>query len=134
MQVLEQTEVEEVEDDSGSFSVSLDPDVGVEGGAELQAFLGDLADSFDVSGFKCAKCGLVHEHDTTKHRASDSFDMSDKEAASMEYLSTCHCGVQELGRRGSEYGVDEGQAASTAANAPIPDHAAREMNDKFGGL
>ena len=100
----------------------------------LQSALDGIADGFSVNGFKCAKCGLAHMHSTNKHRASDSFDMSDKDAASMEFNPNCHCGVQELGRHGSDYGVSEGDAARTAGGAPIPDDAAREMNEAFGSL
>lgn len=121
------------------------PEVSVEGAASsdesfsvqaagLQEALDTVASGFSVSGFKCAKCGLAHMHDTTKHRASDSFSMSEDEASGMEFNPNCHCGVQELGRHGSDYGVSEGDASRTAGSAPIPDDAAREMNEQFGSL
>lgn len=134
METIQKQELEQIEGEHSGPSVSVEGSVAVAGAEALHSALDGIADAFDVSGFKCTECGLAHMHDTTKHRASDAFDMSDAEAASMDYNPNCHCGVQELGRRGSDFGVDESSAASTARNAPIPDDAAREMNSAFGGL
>jgi hypothetical protein len=133
MQVVEQTQVEEVSTDHESLDVSIEAGVSVETN-DLQARLGEMADDFDVTGFKCVKCGLVHMHDTTKHRLSDTFDVSESDAASMDYNSTCHCGVQEAGRHGSDLGIDEGEAASIAESAPIPPESSRELDEAFGSL
>lgn len=136
MQTIAQP-VQEVEVEPSSFSHSVDVDAGVSietGG--LQQSLSEIADEFDVTGFKCVKCGLAHMHDTTKHRLSDTdgFDVSEEDAASIEYNSVCHCGVQEAGRHGSDIGIDESKAASIAGNAPIPPEASREMDAQFGSL
>lgn len=133
MESIQKTELEQIEAEHEGPSLSLE-EVSIAGASKLQSVIGDIADAFDVSGFKCHECGLAHMHDTTKHRASDSFDVSDTEAASMDANPNCHCAVQELGRRGSDYGVDESKASSTARSAPIPDEAAREMNEKWGTL
>lgn len=133
IQEVEQTEVEQIEEEVQSS-------IQVEGGStkveasSLHAELNDSVEDFRVNGFKCAQCGLAHMHDTNKHRATDSFDMTDDEAASMDYNPNCHCGVNELARRGSDFGVDERSAAGTASSAPIPDATTQEMNVKFGGL
>lgn len=134
MQTIEQPVQEvEVEHDSLSHSVDVDAGASIDTG-DLQQSLSEIADDFDVTGFKCVKCGLAHMHDTTKHRLSDTFDVSDEDAASLDYNSVCHCGVQEAGRHGSDVGIDEGQAASIAGNAPIPPEASREMDAQFGSL
>jgi len=132
MQAIEQP-VQEVEVEHDSLSVDVDAGASVDTG-NLQERLGDMADDFDVTGFKCVKCGLAHMHDTTKHRLSDTFDVSDEDAASLDYNSVCHCGVQEAGRHGSDVGIDEGKAASIAGDAPIPPEASREMDAQFGSL
>jgi len=129
---VEQTEVEKMQDEMQSS-------IQVEGGSSveaqgLHAALDSMAEGFDVTGFKCPTCGLAHMHDTNKHRATDSFSMSDDEAASMDYNPNCHCGVNELARRGSDFGVDESSAAGTASHAPIPDTTTQEMNARFGGM
>lgn len=139
MEQIQKTDAEVIQEEAEAPEVSFDGLSAEDSGlsvqaAGLQEALGRVADGFDVGGFKCAKCGLAHMHDTDKHRASDSFDMSEDEAASMEYNPNCHCGVQELARHGSDYGVDESSASRTASGAPIPDDAAREMNEAFGTL
>jgi hypothetical protein len=126
-------QVQEIEAEHESLSVDVDAGVQVETG-NLQSALGDIADSFDVTGFKCVQCGLAHMHDTTKHRLSDTFDVGDSEAASMKYNSVCHCGVQEAARNGGDIGIDEQKAASIASGAPIPPEASREMNESIGSL
>jgi len=135
MELQQKTDVEAIQEESGQpeVDVSSPSEMSVEA-AGLQEAIGTVADSFNVAGFKCAKCGLAHMHSTNKHRASDSFDMSEDEASSMEFNPNCHCGVQELGRHGSDYGIDESSAARTAGSAPIPDDAARQMNEAFGSL
>lgn len=133
IQEVEQTEVEQMQEEVQSSIQVEDGSTKVEAGS-LHAELDDSVEDFRVSGFKCAQCGLAHMHDTNKHRASDSFDMTDDEAASMDYNPNCHCGVNELARRGSDFGVDERSAAGTASGAPIPDATTQEMNSKYGGL
>lgn len=135
METIQKTDAETIQEEVTQ------PEVSVEGGdaltvkaAGLQSALETVADGFSVGGFKCAKCGLAHMHSTNKHRASDSFDMSVDDTTDMEFNPNCHCGVQELGRHGSDFGIDERSAASTAGSAPIPDDAAREMNAAFGSL
>lgn len=132
MQKIEQTQVEPVTVDRDVQSVSADA-VTVDA-SSLQSTLSDVADSFDVTGFKCVKCNLVHMHDTMKHRLTDTFDVSEEIAAAMNYNSVCHCGPHEAARRGSEFGVDESSAASIADMAPIPTDIRREMDDEIGTL
>lgn len=126
-QTVQKTEMEQIHEESGSPSVQVEADPSVEGASQLQGALGEIADSMDVSGFKCAheKCGLVHNHSTNKHRASDSFDMGDEDAASMEANPNCHCGLNELARTGG----DETPSPSRANDmAPIPDGMARHLD------
>jgi hypothetical protein len=112
---------------SPSVDVSVKRERGVEGGAELQSALNEMANGMDVTGFKCVheKCGLVHNHDTTKHQGGDSFDMSDEEAAQMEFNSTCHCSLNEAARTG----VDGAPSPSKANDmAPVPDSVTRHLD------
>lgn len=128
---VERERVEEIADDALSGTVEADGPVSVDGGG-LQNVLADAADSLDVTGFKCVKCSLQHGHDTNKHRSSDTFDVSESEAAKMDYNPNCHCGVNELARHGSDYGVDEASADSTASSAPIPDETRVQMDEQYG--
>jgi len=130
VQEIENTE--QIRDEMPS-SISVQTGEGIEAEG-LHEALDDMASSFDVTGFKCSTCGLAHMHSTNKHRASDAFDISVEETADMEYNPVCHCGVNELARHGSDFGVDEEAASSTAGHAPIPDSATQEMNEKFGGI
>lgn len=130
MEQIQQTEVEQIEGDHTAPSVSVEGSITVSGAKALHSAIDSIADSFDVSGFKCTECGLAHMHDTTKHRASDSFDMSDEDAASMDYNANCHCGYNEAAHKGiADVSPDE-----AARTAPIPDHTQREMKQEFGGL
>jgi len=124
---IQRTDLEQIQEDTASPEV----DVRVErrdisGADQLHAELDAMADSMDVSGFKCVheQCGLVHNHDTTKHRGGDSFDMSDDEAAQMEANSVCHCGLNDAARSGVE-----GAPSPSRANemAPIPDSMTRHL-------
>lgn len=126
MKTINQTQVEQLKrSDKPSFE---SPEVAIDAG-DLHETLDTVADSFDVAGFKCVKCGLAHMHDTTKHRLSDTFDVSESDAAmQMDYNSVCHCGVQEASRRGSDAGIDEQEAASIAEEAPIPPEISRKMD------
>lgn len=133
MQQIEQEQVERISE--GERSISVDVERGATVDADgLQQSLAEVADTFDVTGFKCVKCGLTHMHDTMKHRLSDTFDISGEDSSSMDYNPTCHCGLQEAGRVGSEYGIDEGSAADKAGNAPIPPETSREMDEQLGSL
>lgn len=97
--------------------------------------LEDIADSFNVDGFKCVKCNLVHGHDTTKHQLSGSFDIDETDSATeLEYNPVCHCGVHEAARHGSDVGIDEDAASSVAGDAPIPPETSREMDSELGAL
>ena len=126
---IQKRDVEQIQDDaqSPSIDVSVERQGDVAGASELHAELDSIADSMDVHGFKCVheECGLVHNHDTTKHRSSDSFDMSDDEAAQMEMSPNCHCGLGEAARTGVE-----GAPSPSKANdmAPVPDSAVRHMD------
>lgn len=132
METIERTEVEQVSVEDHSPSIDTDGSVSANG---LQNELREIADSFDVTGFKCAKCNLAHMHDTTKHRLSDSFDSFDTDdVTDMNYNSVCHCGVQEAGRRGSDVGIDESEASRIANDAPIPPESSRAMDDELGTL
>lgn len=132
MKQIEQ-QVERVTVDERDISVDVDEGASVSADG-LHDSLHEIADSFDVTGFKCVKCGLAHMHDTTKHRLSDDFDVDESIAADMTYNSVCHCGLQEAGRHGSDLGLDESEAARKAGSAPIPPEASREMNEQFGTL
>lgn len=131
MQQIDQKSVEQVSVSDRDFSVEGSLSVDASG---LQDTLHEIADSFDVTGFKCVKCNLAHSHDTTKHQLSKSFDISDEDAADMEYNSVCHCGLQEAARHGDDVGVDEQAAAHAASSAPIPPNVSREMNEAFGSI
>lgn len=113
------------------FDVSSD---AVTDADELHETLAEMADSFDVGGFKCVheQCGMAHMHDTTKHQLSKSFDISDEDAVDIEFNSVCHCGLNEAARHGDDFGVDEMKAASRAGSAPIPPETSRVMDEKFG--
>jgi hypothetical protein len=132
METIEQTQVEQSELTNETFEVSAETSVDANG---LHSSLEDVADSFDVTGFKCVKCDLAHMHDTTKHRLSDTFDSFDSDdATDTEYNSTCHCGVQEAARRGSDFGISESEATSIAKNAPIPPETSRQMSEELGSM
>lgn len=133
METLEKQQVELTKPGDHEVSVDVDASTSVEASG-LQDSLDEMADSFDVTGFKCVKCGLVHMHDTTKHRLSDTFDIDESDAADLEYNSVCHCGVQEAGRHGNDFGIDESEAASIAESAPIPPESSREMDETLGTL
>lgn len=130
MEAIEKTQVEQIEQSEPSISASATVETN-----GLHESLEAIADGFDVTGFKCVKCGLVHMHDTTKHRLSDTFDIGEDDAASnFEYNSVCHCGVQEAARTGSDHGIDEGEASRIAEGAPIPPEHSREMDDELGTI
>lgn len=130
MEAIQRTDLEQIQTEHDAPSVQVERKPDVNGASELHSALGEMADGFDVRGFKCARedCGLVHGHDSTKHRASDSFDMSDEEAASMDFNPNCHCGLNELARRGHEGAPSPSRANSTA---PIPDETSRAMDQMF---
>lgn len=127
MQAIQRTDVEQVQEESRAPSIQVEARPDVSGAEQLHTELGEMADSFDVNGFKCAHedCGLVHGHSTTKHRASDDFDMSESEAASMEFNPNCHCALNELAHRGASGAPSPSRANSMA---PIPDSAARRID------
>jgi len=129
---IERTEREQIQTDSQSPSIDVDVDADsggadIEGAKQLHDSLDGMADDFRMGGFKCVhqECGLVHNHDTTKHRGSDSFDMSEDEAAQMESTSVCHCGLGEAARTG----VDGAPSPSRANEmAPIPNSMERHLD------
>lgn len=129
---IERADMEQVQKDAGSpeVEVQVEGKRDVAGADTLHGELGAMADSFRMSGFKCVHqdCGLVHGHDTTKHRGSDSFDMSDEEAAQMEANPNCHCGLNEAARTG----VEDAPSPSRANEmAPIPDSMTRHLDSTF---
>jgi hypothetical protein len=109
-------------------------EVGVEVGSNesleaLQSEIESGANGLKVTDFKCQACGLAHGHDTDKHRASDSFSLSHDEAAQMEGANpNCHCGAHYLAKHGSDFGVDESDAASVASGAPVPESVQKRFN------
>jgi hypothetical protein len=127
---IQQTEIEQIQDETSAPEIQVEAAPDVEGAEQLHGALDEMADSFDVSGFKCAHedCGLVHTHDSTKHRASDDFDMSESEAASMEANPNCHCGLNELARRGVSGAPSPSRANSMA---PIPNEMSRHLDAMF---
>lgn len=133
---IQKTEIEQIEEETQTPEVSVEieggsPSASIEGGQKLQAAIGNLADSMSIDGFKCAheQCGLVHSHDTNKHRASDDFSMSEDEAAEMEANPNCHCGLGELSRRDD---VKDAPSPSKANDmAPIPESMSRHLENSF---
>lgn len=111
--------------------VELDLSGDAEGVEALVSELKETADSFDVTDFKCPKCGLPHGHDTDKHRAHDSFGLTAEEAASMPYSPNCHCGYNWLAHHGrSEFGIRDAPSPESASDtAPIPQHIQREIRE-----
>jgi len=95
MNQIEQQQVEQVSVESDTFSVDVVADATVDAG-DLHETITDIADTFDVTGFKCVKCGLAHMHDTTKHQLSKEFDISDDDSAEMEYNPVCHLVYRKL--------------------------------------
>lgn len=141
-QVVTQTDVAEIEQESSTPSVSVDMDAVtdgdgaggrggmIEGALELQQTLDELTDGLTPSGFKCAheECGLVHGHATNKHRATDSFDVSADEASSMETNPNCHCGLHESAERGFEGAPSRSGATE---QAPIPSEMGSHIDASF---
>lgn len=127
-ETVQRTNLKQIQRDVSSPSITVETRRKGIGGAEtLHGELDAMADSFDMTGFKCAheQCGLVHNHDTTKHRASDSFGMGDEDAASMEANPNCHCGLNELARSGHDEAPSPSRANSMA---PIPDSMSRHID------
>jgi len=127
---IQRTGIEQITEDAETPSIQVEARPDVSGAEQLHGSLDEMAGSFSVSGFKCAHedCGLVHTHDTTKHRASDDFDMSESQAASMEANPNCHCGLNALARRD----VDGAPTPSRAnKKAPIPNEMARHLDNIF---
>lgn len=129
MEQLQRTDVEEVTEEHTAPEIQVERRPDVQGAAQLHAEVESVADSMDVRGFKCVheKCGLVHGHDTTKHRGSDSFDMSEDEAAQMEANPNCHCGLNELAHKG----VANKSPSQANSTAPIPDEMSRHLGSMF---
>jgi len=129
-QTYDMIDAEQIERKTTSPSITVGTTPEIVGADVLHETIDEVAEGFSVGGFKCVheKCGLVHNHDTTKHRASDTFDMSDEEAASMEANPNCHCGLGELARRGVSGAPDVDRAESMA---PIPDSMARHLDAQF---
>lgn len=129
MEALKQTGIEQIQEQAETPELQTEGAVRVSGGEELQASLGSLANSFNVRAFKCVKCGLAHEHDTVKHRVSDSFDISEEDAATdMEFNSVCHCGYNEVAARGEQYGIGDGPTPDRAfRQAPVSDSVIRAL-------
>lgn len=122
METIQKTPAEQIE----RGEPTIDAGIGSGGSPTIEAeslhdSLGEMADGFDVTGFKCVKCGLVHMHDTMKHRLSDTFDIGENDAATQfDYNSVCHCGVQEAAQSGDEHGIDQSRASDIADDAPVP--------------
>lgn len=133
MKQIQRTDLEQVQEEAEQPEIDLSVKRGrsdIEGAQELQSELGSMADSFNVRGFKCVHqdCGLVHGHDTTKHRGSDSFDMSEDEAAQMEFNPNCHCSLNEVARSG----VDGAPSPSRANEmAPVPDSVIHSLDKMY---
>jgi len=130
MEAIQQTEVEQIQEEHTAPEVDVTVERrDIQGTDQLHAEIEATADSMDVRGFKCVheKCGLVHGHDSTKHRSSDSFDMSDNEAAEMEANPNCHCGLNELARTG----VSDMSPSRANSKAPIPDEMSRHLDATF---
>lgn len=128
---IHETDLEQIEETTATPEVSVERKPAISGGQDLQAELGEMADSFNVGGFKCAhpECGLVHGHDTNKHRASDDYDMSENEAADMEANPNCHCGLNELAHRDDVDGTPSPSRANDMA--PVPETMARHLDASF---
>lgn len=124
---IQRTELEQIQENAKAPSITVERKPDVSGADQLHSELGAMADSMDVTGFKCAheECGLVHNHDTTKHRYSDSSDMSEAESAQMEANPVCHCGLNEAARAGDSDAPTPSRANSMA---PIPDSMSRHID------
>lgn len=129
---IQRTDLVQIQEQSqkSEIDVSVKGKMDVGGVQQLHDSLDAMADSFDVSGFKCVheECGLVHNHDTTKHRGSDSFDMTGDEAASMEANPNCHCGLGEAARTDVDGAPSPGRANDMA---PIPESMARHLDSSL---
>lgn len=130
-QTIKEETIQEETDTSSDIDVS--SGVEIEGGSSLKETIEDGASSMDVRGFECADCGVHHNHDTTKHKASDSFALGEGDSAeSLEMNGVCHCGYNEVAMRGSELGLSGTPDTSGAFNtAPIPEDVHREMKADF---
>jgi hypothetical protein len=126
---VQRTELEQIQEDAKTPSITVEARRDSVDAGQLHGELGEMADSFDMTGFKCAheECGLVHNHDSTKHRYSDSSDASEAEAAQMEANPNCHCGLNEAARRG-DADVSPSRANSMA---PIPDSMSRHIDSSL---
>lgn len=127
MEAIEKISVEEVGRGRADRETDTPLTLQIEGAKELHAHLAKVADSMDVGGFQCIRCGLVHGHDTTKHTLSSTFGISEEEAAGHEYNPNCHGGLHEAAIKGDSWGIDASRAKEASRGAPIPDHIAREM-------
>jgi hypothetical protein len=127
MQKLDLEQEQEFEEVQGGV-IEVEPvEDASENVEELEAELESTAGSFNVSGFKCTKCGLSHGHDTDKHRASDSFSMNHEQAGNMEFNSVCHCGVHSLAIGNGPDSVNTEAARGTAEEAPVPESVNRQL-------
>jgi hypothetical protein len=125
------TEQRDTMDESIPSSVTFTGETSVDASG-LHQTLDAVASDFRVTGFKCAECGLAHMHDTNKHRASDTFDLSFDDASSHTTNPNCHCFLHEAKHRGEDMGVDPSRAAEIAESAPIPDSMAKRLESAFG--
>jgi hypothetical protein len=126
---IQKTTTEQIQQQSEEPEVSVQATATVDATSQLHAMIDDVAADFDVTGFKCVNptCGLVHEHDTMKHRASDSFDMSEEEAASMQFNPNCHCSLNEVARLDSV--ADAPSPAKANSMAPVPGSVIRALDN-----
>lgn len=127
---IQRTGIEQITEDAQTPSIQVEARPDVSGAEQLHGSLDEMAGSFSVSGFKCAHedCGLVHTHDTTKHRASDDFDMSESQAASLEFNPNGHCGLSELARRDVHGAPSPSQANK---KAPVPSSVSRKLDKMY---
>lgn len=121
------------EADTGSSSIDVSADVSIEGGSSLMDSIEETASDFNVTGFECANCGISHNHDTTKHKASDSFELGAGDSAkSLDSNGVCHCGYNEVAHRADDLGVSGAPSPSEAfRTAPIPDGERRRMQSDY---
>lgn len=131
MQSLDLTNEEQTQEGDLLESVEvldLELTSSTEGVQALEDELAAGAEDFRVNDFKCVMCSLVHGHDTDKHRASDKFGISHKEAGEMKFNPNCHCGYNDAAQNGEKYGIRDAPTPAQARDtAPVPDGVHKQL-------
>lgn len=126
----EEKSIPNTEDIASSISISDTSEVSVEAEG-LHEALDMSASRSKVEKYACPVCDTVHAHDTNKHRATDSFDLSVEDTVDMFTNPNCHCFLHEAKYKSDELGIDADEVEKISKNAPIPDEFAEEIHQKF---